>query len=161
MQIIVDRFYKRNNKLSPLYNNANYIISCVLHIYCYLLCSIIYHRHRATMDQETARLMFEEGGTLVLLGMPYGTEFGIDMNSWNIAEKFKGVKMIPPGLHFIYYRFVLCFYLLVFPFASFCRSVLFSFHLQLSFCSSFSYFDWMLNGVGKYESMKSKANKGT
>ncbi|ROT73868.1 hypothetical protein C7M84_007672 [Penaeus vannamei] len=58
------------------------------------------------MDQETARLMFEEGGTLVLLGMPYGTEFGIDMNSWNIAEKFKGVKMIPPGLHFIYYSAV-------------------------------------------------------
>ncbi|XP_042882047.1 protein AAR2 homolog [Penaeus japonicus] len=58
------------------------------------------------MDQETARRMFEEGGTLVLLGMPYGTEFGIDMNSWNIAEKFKGVKMIPPGLHFIYYSAV-------------------------------------------------------
>lgn len=130
------------------------------------------------MDQETARLMFEEGGTLVLLGMPYGTEFGIDMNSWNIAEKFKGVKMIPPGLHFIYYRFVLCCScLLLFLLVSVYLSIFFSFHLQLfqfqCFSSYFdlrlirvgkyqffSYFDLRLIGVGKYASMKDKAYKG-
>ena len=43
---------------------------------------------------------------LVMLGMPPGTEFGIDTNTWNVGEKFKGVKMIPPGLHFIYFRLV-------------------------------------------------------
>lgn len=56
------------------------------------------------MDPEVARQMFEEGGTLVLLGMPIGTEFGIDLNFWNVGEKFRGVKMIPPGLHFVYFR---------------------------------------------------------
>ena len=35
--------------------------------------------------------------------VPTGTEFGIDANSWNTGDKFLGVKMIPPGLHFIYY----------------------------------------------------------
>ena len=57
--------------------------------------------------------------------MPPGTEIGIDMNSWNIGDKFRGiiynsfskknillkkkclgVKMIPPGLHFVYYSSV-------------------------------------------------------
>ena len=43
---------------------------------------------------------------LIILDMPVGTEFGIDYNSWHVGPKFKGVKMIPPGLHFVYYRFV-------------------------------------------------------
>ena len=56
------------------------------------------------MDQDTARTLFEEGATLVFLDVPEGTEFGIDCNSWEVGPLFKGVKMIPPGFHFIYYR---------------------------------------------------------
>lgn len=56
------------------------------------------------MDQQTALKLFEEGATLFFLDVPIGTEFGIDFNSWNTGEKFKGVKMIPPGIHFVYYR---------------------------------------------------------
>lgn len=55
------------------------------------------------MDQETAKILFREGGTLLFLGMPEGSEFGIDYNSWTVGPKFRGVKMIPPGIHFIYY----------------------------------------------------------
>nr|XP_045599708.1 protein AAR2 homolog [Procambarus clarkii]XP_045599709.1 protein AAR2 homolog [Procambarus clarkii]XP_045599710.1 protein AAR2 homolog [Procambarus clarkii]XP_045599712.1 protein AAR2 homolog [Procambarus clarkii] len=58
------------------------------------------------MDPELVQQMFEEGGTLILLGMPATTEFGIDLNSWNVGDRFKGVKMIPPGLHFIYFSAV-------------------------------------------------------
>lgn len=57
-------------------------------------------------QQELAQQLVREGGTLVLLGMPPGTEFGIDVNFWNIGERFRGVKMIPPGLHFIYFSAV-------------------------------------------------------
>lgn len=56
------------------------------------------------MDQETAKVLFKEGAVLLLLDMPEGSEFGIDYNSWTTGPKFRGVKMIPPGLHFIYYR---------------------------------------------------------
>ena len=56
------------------------------------------------MDPELARRLFVEGAALVLLDVPQRTEFGIDCNSWSVGPKFKGVKMIPPGLHFIYYR---------------------------------------------------------
>ena len=43
---------------------------------------------------------------MVVLGVPPGTEFGVDLNSWNTGEKFCGVKLIPPGLHFVYYSSV-------------------------------------------------------
>ena len=56
------------------------------------------------MDQETAQILFHEGGTLIFLNVPEGTEFGIDCNSWDVGPLFKGVKMIPPGFHFVYYR---------------------------------------------------------
>lgn len=58
------------------------------------------------MDADTARNLFHEGGVLYVTNVPLGTEFGIDYNSWNTAEKFRGVKMIPPGLHFIFFGYV-------------------------------------------------------
>lgn len=56
------------------------------------------------MDPDLALKLFEDGATLFFLDVPLGSEFGIDFNSWRTGEKFKGVKMIPPGLHYIYYR---------------------------------------------------------
>jgi A1 cistron-splicing factor AAR2 len=56
------------------------------------------------IDQDLARRLLLEGATLVFQNVPRGTEFGIDMKSWNTGENFKGVKMIPPGLHYIYYK---------------------------------------------------------
>ncbi len=58
------------------------------------------------MDQATAARLFTEGAVLIVLDMPVGTEFGIDYNSWNTGPKFRGVKMVPPGLHFVYFRAV-------------------------------------------------------
>lgn len=58
------------------------------------------------MDPDVARRLFEEGATLVLLGVPRGTELGIDCKSWQVGPKFRGVKMIPPGLHFLHYSSV-------------------------------------------------------
>lgn len=56
------------------------------------------------MDPELAKRLLIEGGTLVLLDVPVGTEIGIDIKSWNSGENFKGIKMIPSGLHFVHYR---------------------------------------------------------
>ncbi|KAJ8321385.1 hypothetical protein KUTeg_001067 [Tegillarca granosa] len=54
---------------------------------------------------ERAQMLFREGATLIFLDVPQGTEFGIDYNSWTVCSEFKGVKMIPPGIHFIYYSY--------------------------------------------------------
>ncbi|KAL3885187.1 hypothetical protein ACJMK2_025279 [Sinanodonta woodiana] len=55
------------------------------------------------MDPETAKVLFKEGATLLFFDVPEGTEFGIDYNSWTVGPNFQGVKMIPPGIHFVYY----------------------------------------------------------
>lgn len=55
------------------------------------------------MDQDRARRLLVEGATFVFLDVPAGTQFGIDMKTWTTGEKFKGVKMIPPGIHFVYF----------------------------------------------------------
>ncbi|XP_007237712.1 protein AAR2 homolog isoform X2 [Astyanax mexicanus] len=60
----------------------------------------------ADMDPEVALGLFEEGATLVLLGVPEGTELGIDYKSWQVGPRFRGVKMIPPGMHFLHYSSV-------------------------------------------------------
>ena len=36
-----------------------------------------------SMDPELASRLYEDGGFLILKDLPEGTEFGIDMNSWN------------------------------------------------------------------------------
>lgn len=55
------------------------------------------------MDQQTSLQLFDNGAFFILLDFEQGGEFGIDWNSWTTDEKFKGVKLIPPGVHFIYY----------------------------------------------------------
>ncbi|XP_063816385.1 protein AAR2 homolog [Pseudophryne corroboree] len=57
----------------------------------------------AEMDPELARQLFFQGATFVILGFPEGSEFGIDSNSWQVGPRFRGVKMVPPGVHFIHY----------------------------------------------------------
>ncbi|XP_032825891.1 protein AAR2 homolog isoform X3 [Petromyzon marinus] len=58
------------------------------------------------MDQETAQRLYAEGAFLVFLGVPEGTEFGIDYNTWEVGPLFKGIKMIPPGMHFVHFSAV-------------------------------------------------------
>ncbi|KAI8825683.1 A1 cistron-splicing factor [Fimicolochytrium jonesii] len=55
------------------------------------------------MDQQTANALFEKGALLLFLDAPPNMEFGVDCYSWVTGPKFKGLKLIPPGLHFIYY----------------------------------------------------------
>jgi len=61
---------------------------------------------RLAMDQETANVLFDKGAILLFLDPPENLEFGIDFNAWSTGPLFKGVKLIPPGLHFVFYRYV-------------------------------------------------------
>ena len=58
------------------------------------------------MDQETAQTLFENGAFLILLNVPPGTEIGIDLHSWRTGQEFRGIKMIPSGIHFVYWSSV-------------------------------------------------------
>lgn len=54
------------------------------------------------MDQEVAKKLFNQGAVLFITGVPKGTEFGIDLCSYVIGDNFRGVKMIPPGPHYVW-----------------------------------------------------------
>lgn len=55
------------------------------------------------IDPEQAKLLYlNHCAILILEDLPIGSEFGFDLVSYQVGEKFKGVKLIPPGIHFIY-----------------------------------------------------------
>ncbi|KRZ45434.1 Protein AAR2 -like protein [Trichinella pseudospiralis] len=54
------------------------------------------------MSPEEALQLFEYGAFALFPDLPNGFEFGVDYNAWSTGPKFKGIKMIPPGVHFIY-----------------------------------------------------------
>ncbi|KAJ6217990.1 hypothetical protein RDWZM_009147 [Blomia tropicalis] len=58
------------------------------------------------ISQQTAKFLVKNCGTLIIHNFPIGSEFGIDLSIHYTGEKFMGMKMIPPGLHFIYYSLV-------------------------------------------------------
>lgn len=57
-------------------------------------------------DQDTAKRLLENCATLIVEGFPSGCEFGIDLSLNYTAEKFMGIKLIPPGMHFVYFSYV-------------------------------------------------------
>ncbi|KAL3526983.1 hypothetical protein ACH5RR_011639 [Cinchona calisaya] len=55
------------------------------------------------MDQQTAVELVKHGATLLLLDVPQYTHIGIDTLMFSSGPNFKGIKMIPSGIHFVYY----------------------------------------------------------
>ncbi|XP_031107171.1 protein AAR2 homolog isoform X1 [Ipomoea triloba] len=55
------------------------------------------------MDPEAALQLVKEGATVLLLDVPQSTLIGIDTQMFSSGPNFKGIKMIPPGVHFVYY----------------------------------------------------------
>lgn len=47
--------------------------------------------------------MSAEGGILVIPDTPKGLEFSIDTMSYTTGDSFRGISVIPEGLHFCYY----------------------------------------------------------
>ena len=57
--------------------------------------------YETKMDQATALRATEHLSTVLLLDVPAGTQFGLDGQCFVVGEKFRGVKMIHPGVHFL------------------------------------------------------------
>lgn len=53
------------------------------------------------MDPGDALEAVRNLGTLLMLDVPFGMEFGLDGIPFITGEKFKGIKMIPPGVHYL------------------------------------------------------------
>ncbi|CAN1122837.1 Protein AAR2 homolog [Linum perenne] len=55
------------------------------------------------MDPDTALELVKQGATLLLLDVPQYTLVGVDTQVFTVGPAFKGIKMIPPGIHFLYF----------------------------------------------------------
>ncbi|KAL5809993.1 hypothetical protein ACOSQ4_026561 [Xanthoceras sorbifolium] len=55
------------------------------------------------MDPDAALELVKHGVTLLLLDVPQYTLVGIDTQMFSVGPAFKGIKMIPPGVHFVFY----------------------------------------------------------
>ncbi|XP_058748101.1 uncharacterized protein LOC131620930 [Vicia villosa] len=55
------------------------------------------------MDSQTALELVKNGATLLFLDVPQYTLVAIDTQMFSVGPAFKGIKMIPPGTHFVYY----------------------------------------------------------
>ncbi|KAI5684353.1 hypothetical protein M9H77_05581 [Catharanthus roseus] len=53
--------------------------------------------------EQTALELVKRGATLLLLDVPQYTLIGIDTQMFSSGPNFMGIKMIPPGVHFVYY----------------------------------------------------------
>lgn len=70
------------------------------------------------MNQEDAKKYIHRLGVLLCLDVPDGTEFGIDYHFWEVGPKFKGVKLIPLGIHYVFYWYL---YLIAYLYKSYCH----------------------------------------
>ena len=55
------------------------------------------------MSSTDATQAMRQSAVVLCLGVPRGTQFGIDLASYTVAERFLGIKMIPPGPHIVSY----------------------------------------------------------
>ncbi|XP_028926819.1 protein AAR2 homolog [Ornithorhynchus anatinus] len=43
-----------------------------------------------------------EGGRVLVTGLPEGSEFGIDCQTWRVGPRFGGLRGVPAGVHFVH-----------------------------------------------------------
>ena len=58
------------------------------------------------MEQDEARFRLMQGATLLVLDVPTNFVLGIDGVCWTVGPLFKGLKMVPPGLHLVSFQYV-------------------------------------------------------
>lgn len=51
---------------------------------------------------EEVQRLTEHGCSVLCLGCPEGMLFGIDYAAWSVGPQFMGIKLVPPGLHYVY-----------------------------------------------------------
>ncbi|GFR44547.1 hypothetical protein Agub_g5818, partial [Astrephomene gubernaculifera] len=55
------------------------------------------------LDPGVAQQLADQGGALLILDLPEGSYFGIDHMAFHCGPRFRGIKMLPPGPHFVCY----------------------------------------------------------
>ena len=62
---------------------------------------MVYNGWSGAVDDATALKAMQEGAVLLCLNTPTNTIFGVDMVTYSTGDFFRGIKMIPPGMHMV------------------------------------------------------------
>lgn len=57
------------------------------------------------VDPASLIALQAQGGTLLCLGLPKASQFGLDYAEWSVGPRFLGISVVPPGPHFLWYRY--------------------------------------------------------
>ena len=55
----------------------------------------------AALTPEQALDLTQRGAMIVCIDVPEGHEFGLDLRTYGVGPRFRGMKMIPPGTHLL------------------------------------------------------------
>lgn len=58
------------------------------------------------MDRDVARDLVSRGAFLLVLDLPENSTIIISNNALTVGPIFKGIKMVPPGVHFLRVRYL-------------------------------------------------------
>jgi A1 cistron-splicing factor AAR2 len=56
--------------------------------------------YRLDISPDDARRLAQSGATVLMLNLPPSCVVGVDHQAFHAGPRFKGIKMIPPGIHF-------------------------------------------------------------
>ena len=59
--------------------------------------------YRLDLSSDDARHLAQSGATVLILNVPVASIIGVDHQAFHAGNKFKGIKMIPPGCHFFFF----------------------------------------------------------
>ena len=55
------------------------------------------------LTPEEALELYPKTGVILLINSPEGISIGLDNQEWQVTPKFKGFKLVPPGMHYLHY----------------------------------------------------------
>lgn len=57
------------------------------------------------LSPEAGAALQKQAGMLICLDLPPGTQLGLDYADWTVGARFRGVSLLPPGIHFVWFRY--------------------------------------------------------
>ena len=55
------------------------------------------------LTPEEALQLYPKTGVILLINSPKGISIGLDNQEWQVTDRFRGFKLVPPGMHYLHY----------------------------------------------------------
>jgi len=59
--------------------------------------------HPLSLSPQSLVSLVQRSASILFLGVPKGVHIGVDYWNFVVGEKFKGIKFVPPGVHYVWF----------------------------------------------------------